>query len=82
MENEPKGGFLPVIAVAVIGIGCCLLLTVGIGAVGAALAGWFSGFGVGEVVALAGLAALVVYGVVRLWRASNHTVDEADRRAP
>ena len=81
MENEPKGGFLPVIAVGVIGIGCCLLGTVGIGAAGAALAGWYGGFGVREIVAIAGLAALVAYGVVRFRRDLNHRVDKAERRA-
>ncbi len=88
MENEPKGGSLPVILAGLVMVGCCLLVPFVIVGAGAGLAGWFGGLSIGKIAALAGLAALVVYGVVRLRRAMpiaggevpDNIAEEAKRR--
>ena len=79
MSDEPKGGSLPIIAGGALMVVCCAApVLFGVG--GASVLAWFSGFSAGEIGAVAGLAALVFFGVVKFWKASpNPASDETDR---
>ena len=79
MENEPKGGSLPIIAAGALMVVCCAAPVL-FGVAGASVLAWFSGFGLGEMAAVALLAAVLVYGFVR-WtrsRSGNATSSMAD----
>ncbi len=65
MENEPNGGALPVIAAGALMV-ACRAAPVLFGVAGASVLAWFSGFGLGEMAAAALLAAVVVYGAIRI----------------
>ncbi len=69
MSDEPKGGNLPVIAIGLVAIGCCLG-PVFIGLAMAGLSGWLTGLTIGATAALALSAGLIVYGVIR-FRGAN-----------
>jgi hypothetical protein len=81
MEKEPKRGTLPIIGAGVFMVACCaapLLL----GAAGASIFAWFGGFGPFEIGAIALLAALIVYGAIRIRRGGKATADAATAANP
>ena len=79
MENEPKGGSLSIIAGGMLMVICCLA-PVFLGSVVALVSAWFGDLSIGETVALALLAAALVYGAIRL-RNTRKAVD-ADESSP
>ena len=70
MENEPNGGALPVIAAGALMV-ACRAAPVLFGVAGASVLAWFSGFGLGEMGVVALLAAVLVYGTIRLRHGKN-----------
>jgi hypothetical protein len=85
MENKPKGRALPLIAAGGLMVLCCAAPVIFGSAAIAALGAWFGGFGIGNTVALAGFAVLIVCGIIRFRKslagagdgAPTHITDES-----
>lgn len=80
MEKKPKGGALPLIAAGGLMVLCCAAPVIFGSAAIAAIGAWFGGFGIGSTVALAGLAALIVYGIIRFRKSLADAGDSAPTR--
>ena len=76
MEYERKGGSLPIIAGGALMVVCCLAPVL-FGAAGASVLAWFSGFSLGEIGAVTLLAAVLVYGTIRLRHGNNAAASTA-----